>query len=98
MGTANWNYAIPADAKLGSYYLSMQMGERYVEGTNFSVEDYKKPEYAVKVTAQTPRVLQGPADQGDDRCALLLRRAGGQRESEVGCPHLDLLADGSRRR
>ena len=37
----------------------MQMGERYVEGTNFSVEDYKKPEYQVKVTAQTPRVLQG---------------------------------------
>ena len=37
----------------------MQMGERYVEGTSFSVEDYKKPEYAVKVTAQTPRVLQG---------------------------------------
>jgi uncharacterized protein YfaS (alpha-2-macroglobulin family) len=59
MGTANWNYPIPADAKLGSYYLSMQMGERYVEGTSFSVEDYKKPEYAVKVTAQTPRVLEG---------------------------------------
>jgi alpha-2-macroglobulin len=59
MGTANWNYPIPADAKLGSYYLSMQMGERYVDGTNFSVEDYKKPEYAVKVTAQTPRVLEG---------------------------------------
>ena len=37
----------------------MQMGERYVEGASFSVEDYKKPEYQVKVTAQTPRVLQG---------------------------------------
>ncbi len=59
MGTANWNYAVPADAHLGSYYLGMQMGERYVEGTNFSVEEYKKPEYAVKVTAQPPRVLQG---------------------------------------
>jgi len=59
MGTAYWNYAIPADAKLGAYYVNMQMGERYVDGTNFSVEDYKKPEYAVKVTAQTPRVLQG---------------------------------------
>ncbi len=59
MGTAEWNYAIPADANLGFYYLSMQMGERYVEGTSFSVEDYKKPEYQVKVTAQTPRVLQG---------------------------------------
>ncbi len=59
MGTAYWNYIVPRDAHLGMYYLSMQMGERYVEGTNFSVEEYKKPEYAVKVTAQTPRVLQG---------------------------------------
>jgi len=59
MGTAEWNYVIPAEANLGTYYLSMQMGERYVEGTNFSVEDYKKPEYQVKVTAQPPRVLQG---------------------------------------
>ena len=59
LGTAHWDYAIPADANLGSYYLSMQMGERYVEGTSFSVEDYKKPEYQVKVTAQTPRVLEG---------------------------------------
>jgi uncharacterized protein YfaS (alpha-2-macroglobulin family) len=59
MGTAEWNYVIPTDANLGFYYVSMQMGERYVEGTSFSVEDYKKPEYQVKVTAQTPRVLQG---------------------------------------
>jgi alpha-2-macroglobulin len=59
MGTATWDFPIPADAHLGSYYLNMQIGERYIEGTNFSVEDYKKPEYAVKVAAQTPRVLQG---------------------------------------
>ena len=59
MGTAHWDYVIPADANLGFYYLSMQSGERYVEGTRFSVQDYKKPEYAVKVIAQTPRVLQG---------------------------------------
>jgi uncharacterized protein YfaS (alpha-2-macroglobulin family) len=59
MGTAEWNYVIPAEANLGFYYLTMQMGERNIEGTSFSVEDYKKPEYQVKVTAQTPRVLQG---------------------------------------
>jgi len=59
VGTAHWDYAIPGDANLGFYYLSMQMGERYVEGTSFSVEDYKKPEYQVKVTAETPRVLEG---------------------------------------
>ncbi len=58
-GSAHWEYTIPSDAHLGTYYLSMQMGERYVEGASFSVQDYKKPEYAVKVTAQTPRVLQG---------------------------------------
>ncbi len=58
MGTANWDFAIPADANLGFYYLNMKSGERYVEGVRFSVQDYKKPEYAVKVTAQTPRVLQ----------------------------------------
>jgi len=59
MGTAHWDYVIPADANLGFYFLSMQSGERYVEGTRFSVQDYKKPEYAVKIIAQTPRVLQG---------------------------------------
>jgi len=59
MGTAHWDYAIPPDANLGFYYLNMKSGERYVEGVRFSVQDYKKPEYAVKVMAQTPRVLQG---------------------------------------
>ncbi|MDR3746776.1 MAG: alpha-2-macroglobulin family protein [Acidobacteriota bacterium] len=59
MGTANWDYAVPADGTLGMYYLEMRSGERYVEGISFSVEDYKKPEYQVKVTAQPPRVLQG---------------------------------------
>jgi uncharacterized protein YfaS (alpha-2-macroglobulin family) len=59
IGTAHWDYAIPADGNLGFYYLNIKSGERYVEGVRFSVEDYKKPEYSVKVTAQTPRVLQG---------------------------------------
>jgi uncharacterized protein YfaS (alpha-2-macroglobulin family) len=60
MGTAHWDYAIPTDATLGFYYLQMQSGQdRYIEGVSFSVEDYKKPEYQVKVTAMTPRVLQG---------------------------------------
>jgi len=59
MGTAHWDYPISADANLGFYYLNIQSGERYVEGVRFSVQDYKKPEYAVRVTAQTPRVLQG---------------------------------------
>ena len=36
----------------------------------------------------------GPADQGDDRCALLLWRAGRQREGEMGGAHFDLLAAG----
>ena len=59
MGTAHWDYPIPTDGNLGFYYLNIQSGERYVEGVRFSVQDYKKPEYAVKVTAQTAHVLQG---------------------------------------
>ncbi len=59
LGTAHWDFTIPADANLGFYYLNMKSGERYVEGVRFSVQDYKKPEYAVKVTPQAPRVLQG---------------------------------------
>ena len=98
MGTAYWNYAIPADAKLGSYYLSMQMGERYVEGTNFSVEEYKKPEYCGESYGADAARAARPAHQGDHRCALLFRRAGREREGQVGGAHLDLLADGARRR
>ena len=89
MGTAHWDYAIPADANLGFYYLSMQMGERYVEGTSFSVEDYKKPEYAGEGDGADAARAARPADQGDHRRALLLWRAGGQREGEVGGAHLD---------
>jgi len=62
MGTAHWDYAISANAKLGLYYLAMKggdTGEIYVEGVSFSVEDYKKPEYQVKVTTQPARVIQG---------------------------------------
>jgi alpha-2-macroglobulin len=59
MGSAHWDYTIPAAANLGFYYLNMKSGERYVEGVRFSVQDYKKPEYSVRVTAQTLRVLQG---------------------------------------
>jgi alpha-2-macroglobulin len=60
LGTAHWDYAIPAGASLGFYYLQIQSAQdRYIEGVSFSVEDYKKPEYQVKVTALTPRVLEG---------------------------------------
>jgi len=60
LGTAHWDYAIPADANLGFYYVQIQSDQdRYIEGVSFSVEDYKKPEYQVKVTALTSRVLEG---------------------------------------
>ena len=68
MGTAHWDYAIPADANLGFYYLNMKSGERYVEGVRFSVQDYKKPEYAVKVTRANSARAAGPTYQGDHRC------------------------------
>ena len=53
----------------------MKSGERYVEGVRFSVQDYKKPEYAVKVTRADAARAAGPADQGDHRRQVLLRRS-----------------------
>ncbi len=65
IGVAHWDYPIPADAHLGSYYVTMQIGERYVEGTSFSVEDYKKPEYAGKGHGADAARDPGAAHQGD---------------------------------
>ena len=46
---------------------------------DFHVEEYRKPEYRVQVTAAQKRVLQGRDDAGHHRLALFLRRAGRER-------------------
>jgi uncharacterized protein YfaS (alpha-2-macroglobulin family) len=45
-------------AALGSYYVQVTPGQGTMSG-NFEVQEYKKPEYEVHVTAEKPRVLEG---------------------------------------
>jgi uncharacterized protein YfaS (alpha-2-macroglobulin family) len=57
-GTVNDGFTLPATAPLGFYSIHIRSGDNGVDG-NFQVEEYKKPEYEVKVTPKAPRVLQG---------------------------------------
>jgi uncharacterized protein YfaS (alpha-2-macroglobulin family) len=57
-GTVHADFTLPAGAALGYYSISLRHDEASMRG-GFNVEDYKKPEYQVKVTPDQPRVLQG---------------------------------------
>ncbi len=59
MGTFSADFAIPADAALGGWSIGGSLGDTHVSGASFYVEEYKKPEYQVRVNLQTPRVIQG---------------------------------------
>ena len=60
-GTVDGDLDLSATATLGYYSISVngRGGERYPINGGFYVEEYKKPEYEVKVTPSAPRVLQG---------------------------------------
>src|SRR6185369_10089999 len=58
MGTVQGELPIPAGAALGYYSIQAHVGEGEVNG-GFHVEEYKKPEYEVRVTPNKMRVLQG---------------------------------------
>jgi uncharacterized protein YfaS (alpha-2-macroglobulin family) len=58
LGTMNGSFELPSGAPLGTYSLVFRSGESYDSGT-FIVEEYKKPEYQVRVNADTRRVVQG---------------------------------------
>jgi uncharacterized protein YfaS (alpha-2-macroglobulin family) len=58
MGTIQGDMPIPANAALGYYSIQAHLGEAEVSG-GFHVEEYKKPEYEVRVTPDKRRVLQG---------------------------------------
>jgi uncharacterized protein YfaS (alpha-2-macroglobulin family) len=59
MGTLHGEYTIPMKASLGDYNVQIRNGENYTEGGSFAVEEYKKPEYEVRVMPDAQRVLQG---------------------------------------
>ena len=60
-GTVHGDFTLPADAALGYYAISIHSskGPQYGLNGGFNVEEYKKPEYEVRVTPDKPRVLQG---------------------------------------
>ncbi len=62
-GTIHGDVVLAADAALGYYSISVSTrgGQRYQATGGFHVEEYKKPEYEVKVIPAVPRVLQGNA-------------------------------------
>ena len=45
-------------ATLGNYFIQVKSGDNFMSG-NFEVEEYKKPEYEVRVTPAQGRVLEG---------------------------------------
>lgn len=56
-GTVSGEWKIPANAPLGYYSIQLRSGESRQFGS-FQVEEYRKPEYEVKVRPAEPRVLQ----------------------------------------
>ncbi|MGA3209704.1 MAG: MG2 domain-containing protein [Terriglobales bacterium] len=56
MGTAHGDWTVPPGAHLGTYWLAV--GGNEGGNAQFDVQEYKKPEYQVRVTADK-RVLQG---------------------------------------
>ncbi|HEY6348596.1 MAG TPA: MG2 domain-containing protein [Candidatus Angelobacter sp.] len=60
-GTVHADFVLPPDAALGYYSISIHSrnGPNYGMNGGFNVEEYKKPEYQVRVTPDKPRVLQG---------------------------------------
>lgn len=60
-GTVHGDVELSAAAALGYYSISVngRGGQRYPINGGFYVEEYKKPEYEVKVTPSAPRVLEG---------------------------------------
>jgi uncharacterized protein YfaS (alpha-2-macroglobulin family) len=59
-GSIRGDLELAADAALGMYFVEVKAGEASMSG-NFEVEEYKKPEYEVRVTPSQPRILQGEA-------------------------------------
>lgn len=63
MGTVQGEFDLPAAASLGFYNISIGQEFNTYASTSFRVEEYRKPEYQVRVSAAKPRVLQGDKNQ-----------------------------------
>jgi uncharacterized protein YfaS (alpha-2-macroglobulin family) len=61
-GFVTGDFDLPKDASLGYYSIRVGDADNFGSG-DFHVEEYRKPEYRVQVTAAQKRVLQGQAMQ-----------------------------------
>src|ERR1041385_1334277 len=61
-GAIRDDLVLPAATALGSYTIEVKSDETFLSG-HFDVEEYKKPEYEVRVTPSKSRVLQGETVQ-----------------------------------
>jgi alpha-2-macroglobulin len=62
IGTVDGDFALGANASLGYYIIRLGDAANGAVG-EFHVEEYRKPEYQVRVSAAKPRVLQGDSMQ-----------------------------------
>src|ERR1019366_3998822 len=58
-GTIRDDFQLPPSAALGSYSIEVQPGGENSMNGSFEGEEYKKPEYEVRVTPTKARILQG---------------------------------------
>src|ERR1019366_3585469 len=61
-GTVHDDLVLEAGAALGYYSIEVKSGDGFMNG-NFEVQEYKKPEYEVRVTPSKTRVLEGETVQ-----------------------------------
>lgn len=57
-GVVHGEFVLSKESALGNFYFEAKMGDNSVSGS-FEVQEYKKPEYEVRVTPSQTRVLQG---------------------------------------
>jgi alpha-2-macroglobulin len=57
-GIIHDEFAVGRGGTLGAYSIDVRAGDNAMSG-NFEVQEYKKPEYEVRVTPDKPRVLEG---------------------------------------
>jgi len=57
-GAIHDDLVLSPSSALGDYYIQVKSGENFMGG-NFQVQEYKKPEYEVRVIPAKSRVLQG---------------------------------------
>src|SRR5207302_7127757 len=58
-GTLHDEFELPVSAALGNYIVNVRTTDEGFMSGNFEVEEYKKPEYEVRVTLAKPRILEG---------------------------------------